>query len=189
MQLALAAEAPALAAWSNFFVIIGTAAATLTGLMFIVVTLLPNIGPRINSEGVATFSTPSVVHFCVALFLSAALSAPWPTLWPVGSLLGLSGLGGVAYVALVMARAHRQSSYQPVLEDWLWHGVIPFIAYGTLMIMAFLFLSHPADTLYGVAASQVLLLFTGIHNAWDNVTYLALTYGQRNVPPDKPPEL
>ncbi len=84
--------------WQNFYVIIGSAAATLTGLMFVVSTLIAGVRVRVSSTrtsgGIAAFSTPNVVHFCAALLVAAILSAPWQALWNAGLLLGLSGLGG-----------------------------------------------------------------------------------------------
>ncbi len=82
--------------WYSFYVLVGSAAATLTGLMFVVATLIAGVRVRVPSpsEAFATFNTPNVVHFCAALLVAAILSAPWQALWPAGLLLGLSGLGG-----------------------------------------------------------------------------------------------
>ena len=165
-----------LAAWQNFYVIIGSAAATLTGLIFVVITLIAGGRVRVSpsSDGIAVFSTPNVVHFGAALLIAAILSAPWQALWNAGLLLGLSGLGGVCYVIIVLRRARQQTDYQPVLEDWLWHTVLPLVSYTALVIAAILLPGNPAPALFVIAAATVLLLFIGIHNAWDNVTYLAI---------------
>src|SRR6185437_10783286 len=56
-----------LAAWQNFYVIIGSAAATLTGLTFVMVTLVAGTGAPRTNESVAAFGTPTVVHFGFAL--------------------------------------------------------------------------------------------------------------------------
>jgi hypothetical protein len=165
-----------LATWQNFSVIIGSAAATLTGLMFVVITLIARVRVRVSSpsEAFATFNTPNVVHFCAALLVAAILSAPWQALWHASLLLGLSGLGGMIYVVIVLRRARRQTDYQPVLEDWLWHTVFPLVSYTALLVAAMLLPGHPAPALFVIAAGTVLLLFIGIHNAWDNVTYIAI---------------
>src|SRR5690348_7533286 len=86
--------------WQNFYVIIGSAAATLTGLMFVVITLTTRSRVRrsLPSSGIAAFGTPNVFHFGAALLVAALLSAPWQALWNAGLLLGLSGLVGVTYV-------------------------------------------------------------------------------------------
>jgi len=163
-----------LTTWQNFYVIIGSAAATLAGLMFVVITLIAGVRRRGSSGSIATFSTPTVVHFCIALLVAAILSAPWQALWNAGLPLGLSGLGGVSYVVIVVRRTRRQTDYQPVLEDWLFHTVFPLVSYTALLVAAMVLPGHPAPALFVIAAATVLLLFTGIHNAWDNVTYIAV---------------
>jgi divalent metal cation (Fe/Co/Zn/Cd) transporter len=171
-----------LAAWQNFYVIIGTAAAALTGLMFVVITLIAGAQVRRSSGTTAAFGTPTVVHFCAALLVAAILSAPWQVLWNASLLLGLSGLGGVTYVVIVLRRVRRQTDYQPVLEDWLWHTVFPLVSYTALIVAAIVLPGNAALALFGTGAVTVLLLFTGIHNAWDAVTYVVI---ERSQPEDK----
>jgi hypothetical protein len=64
-----------------------------------------------------------------------------------------------------------QSAYQPVFEDWLFHVLLPFAAYAVLAISAYAAHSHARPALFLVGAAALLLLFIGIHNAWDAVTY------------------
>ena len=160
--------------WQNFYVIIGSSAAALTGLMFVVVTLVMATQQRRSGEGVAAFGSPNVVHFCLALLVAAILSAPWQVLWNASLLLGLTGLGGVTYVIIVLRRARRQTVYQPVLEDWLWHTALPFVSYTALVVAALVLPSNPTPTLFVIGAATLLLLFIGIHNAWDTVIYIAI---------------
>ena len=170
-----------LATWQNFYVLIGSAAATLTGLMVVVVTLITGARVRASSPGAAfaAFNAPNVVHFGAALLVSAILIAPWQALWPADLLLGLVGLGGVGYILIVIRRARRQTDYQLVLEDWLFHTVLPFVCYSTLFVAAILLSGYPAPILFIIAAATVLLLFIGIHNAWDNVSYIVLELFQQ----------
>lgn len=158
--------------WANFYVIVGSAAATLTGLMFIVITLIAGMNYRSSINSIAAFGTPNVVHFCSALLIAAVLSAPWQELWQVGLLLDLAGLGGTIYVVIVLRRARHQDEYQPVLEDWLWHTVFPFIAYLAIVGAAIMLLSDPELALFIIGAATILLLFIGIHNAWDTIAYM-----------------
>jgi hypothetical protein len=164
--------------WESFYVIIGSSAAALTGLMFVVITLIARARVRRSSGTIAAFGTPTVVHFCAALLVAAILSAPWLALWNAGLLLGLSGLGGVTYIVIVVRRARRQTDYEPVLEDWLWHAVFPLVSYTALVVAAILLLGNPVLALFGIGAVTVLLLFIGIHNAWDTVTYVAVGQSQ-----------
>jgi hypothetical protein len=174
------AQLAPLATWQTFYILIGTAAATLTGLMFIVVTLLAGVRERVplSSEAFATFNTPNVVHFGLVLLVAALLSAPWQALWLAGVPLGLCGLGGVTYAVIVVRRVRRQTDYRPVLEDWLFHTVLPLVSYTALVVAAIALPGNPAPALFVIAAATVLLLFIGIHNAWDNVTFIAIELNQ-----------
>ncbi len=171
-----------LTTWQNFYVIIGSAAAALTGLMFVVITLIAGARVQRSSGTLAAFGTPTVVHFCAALLVAAILSAPWQVLWNAGLLLGLSGLGGVTYVIIVGRRARHQTDYIPILEDWLWHAVFPLVSYTVLVVAAIILPVNPMPALFGIGAVTVLLLFIGIHNAWDTVTYVAI---ERSQPENK----
>src|SRR6185436_10455358 len=103
-----------LAAWESFYVIVGSSAAALTGLQFVVIALIAEAGMRSTNREIAAFGTPTVVHFCAALLVSATLSAPWHTLSNAGLAIGATGVAGVIYAAIVIKRARRQEGYQPV---------------------------------------------------------------------------
>ena len=161
-------------AWEAFYVIIGSSAAALTGLQFVVIALVAEARKRSTTSEIDAFGTPTVVHFCAVLLISANLSAPWSALHGAGLLLVACGLAGVGYVLLVTRRAKRQTGYRMVFEDLLWHFVLPFLAYAALLVAAAAITSHPRDALFGIGAVALLLLFVGIHNAWDSVTYVAV---------------
>jgi hypothetical protein len=83
----------------------------------------------------------------------------------------LLGAGGIAYEIVVVRRMRRQTLYMPVFEDWLFHGLLPFVAYMAIAASAFLAQLKIGDALFVTGAAVLLLLFIGIHNAWDAVTY------------------
>ena len=64
-----------------------------------------------------------------------------------------------------------QTANRPVIEDWLFHALLPFAACAALAVSAFAAHAHERRALFLVAAASLLLLFIGIHNAWDTVTY------------------
>jgi hypothetical protein len=175
-----------LAEWETFYVIAGTAAATLTGLMFVVLTLIIGTVGRGARTGLGVYSTPTVVHFAASLVLTVLLSAPWPELWQAGIALGLVGLVGSLYSGVVTRRAMaaaRRGPYRPVLEDWLCHSILPPAGYAAMLVAAFILPGYPTPALFIVATVVVLFLILGIHNAWDIVTFITL----EQLPPDEPP--
>jgi hypothetical protein len=160
--------------WESFYVIVGSSAGALTGLQFVVMALVADMRRRASFDTIDAFGTPTIVHFCVALALSAILSAPWPSLTGPAFFLALAGVVGIGYVAIVTMRARRQKGYVPVLEDWIWHVCLPFLAYVMLLIGSTLLSGNGTVGLFMIGAMSVLLLFVGIHNAWDTVTYLVI---------------
>src|SRR5512134_3951092 len=164
-----------LKSWESFYVIVGTSAGALTGLQFVVLTLITEAGlMRGTEDTLAAFGSPNVVHFCAALLVSALLSAPWPGLGAPAVALGLTGAFGLAYSVAVLVRARRQSDYKPVLEDWIWHAALPMIAYAALVSAGIQLQGAAELALQFAGGSTLLLVFIGIHNAWDTVTYVTL---------------
>jgi hypothetical protein len=162
-----------LASWEVFYLIVGSSAAALTGLQFVVIVLGADLNTLGGMPAIRAFGTPTIVHFCAVLLISALVSAPWHAPSSAALSVGTCGVAGVAYMMMVVRQARRQTSYRPDLEDWLWHGVLPLVAYAALLAAAIVFPRRPAPSLFVIGAAAVLLLFIGIHNAWDAVTYIA----------------
>ena len=117
------------------------------------------------------FATPTIIHFSAVLMLSADISVPWQAIAPASVLWGLLGLAGLIYVVIVVRRMKLQNAYSPAFEDRLFHLVVPLVAYATITVSAFMSRLKLHAALLSVAAGALLLLFVGIHNAWDAVTY------------------
>src|SRR5215211_1266139 len=123
--------------WESFYVIVGSSAGALTGLQFVVIALIAESRRRATFAEIDTYGTPTIVHFCLVLLISAVLSAPWHSLSGPAWLLGTVGLGGLAYTVVVTIRSRHVQGYQPVLEDWIWHIVLPLVAYIVLLSSGF----------------------------------------------------
>lgn len=169
-----------LEAWNNFFLIIGPSAGALIGLQFVVMTLIAEKTPPHAEEGALSFATPTIIHFGAVLFLSAVQSAPWQEFTFVSAILGLMGLCGVVYNIIVARQMRVQTAYKPVFADWLYYALLPLAAYAILTLSAFMALSHTREALFGIGAAALLLLFIGIHNAWDSIVYLVFYSDQAN---------
>jgi hypothetical protein len=162
-----------ISAWESFYVIVGSSGAALTGLQFVVIALTTELRRRRSTAQFDAFGTPTIVHFCAALLISAILSAPWRELWSVAVAIGITGALGLLYMAVVMRRVRSQTLYALVFEDWLFHTALPFLAYATVLSAGLTLVHHTDDALFGVGSASILLLFIGIHNAWDSVTYIS----------------
>jgi uncharacterized membrane protein HdeD (DUF308 family) len=177
-----------LEAWHDFYVIVGSSAGGLTGLQFVVMALIADSPLKTNALTADAFSTPTIVHFGVVLLLSGILTAPWSGMAAPTALCGACGIIGVVYSIVVSRRLRRQDQYQPVFEDWLFHVLLPVAAYAILAASMYIGRSYIREALFGVATAALLLLFIGVHNAWDSVTYLVITGKQQPPADSRPPD-
>ena len=172
-------EHPPFAAWESFYVIVGSSAGARTGLQFVVMALIADSWARGTEKEIAAFGTPTIVHFCSALLVSAILSAPWPTIGSAQAAIAVLGLAGVVYSGITIKRARASMEYQPVFEDWLWHTILPTIAYLAVAFAAIVLHIDHSTGLFVIGGATLLLLFVGIHNAWDTAAYVALEATKR----------
>lgn len=168
-----------LAPWGNYYLITGGAAGGLTGLQFVVQSLLSSETFQFVTEGdpvtsVAAFNSPTVVHLSAALVISATACAPWSSSASLRLVLVALGLVALVYCVIVLGRARRQRAYRTTAYDWLWYVAMPAVAYFIFTVAAALFDRSRDLALDGMAIATLMLVCIGIHNAWDTVVYLTI---------------
>jgi hypothetical protein len=165
---------PLLEGWSNFYVIVGSSAAGLTGLTFVVIALASD-AHVVRLSGLRAFVTPIVMHFGAALWISALLCIPGHTAASLAGCMIASGAILSAYGAATSYRMYRgRALYKPVFEDWLWNAVLPSSCYLALLSAGLLAARNPASALYIIGAAALTLLFIGVHNAWDLAVWITV---------------
>ncbi len=170
----MADSLPLLEAWSNFYVIVGSSAAGLTGLTFVVIALVSD-AHGVRMSGLRAFVTPIVMHFGSALWLSAVLCIPGHTAVSVAACMMVSGAILSAYGATTTYRMYRgRALYNPVLEDWILNATLPSLCYLGLLVAGVLALQRTALALYIIGAAALTLLFVGVHNAWDLAVWVTV---------------
>ena len=173
-----------LARWENFYVIVGSSAGALTGLQFVVIALIAESRTPGGMREIRAFGSPTIVHFCASLLISAVLSAPWNSLQSAGIALTICGVAGIVYALNVIRHARLQTGYKPDAEDVWWYIVSPLVLYSAWTVSGTLLAWNHPSALFAIAMIALLLLFLGIHNSWDTVTYIAIE--RRNDSDDKP---
>lgn len=158
--------------WQTFYEIVGSAAGALTGLQFVAVALIADVPHKPNEGGVEAFTSPTIAHFVAALLLAASVVMPWHSLTAPAVVWEVAGCGGLTYLAITSYRMRKQTAYHPVFEDWLFHALLPACAYAGLAAAGFRLHRHEVGALFGIAGVSLLLLVVGIHNSWDNLTFL-----------------
>ena len=122
--------------WHDFYVIVGSAAAGLTGLMFVVVTLGPKVISGRGSSGVRGFVTPTVVLFHHGAGVSAVMAIPAISLKMLRTIFFVGGLGVLAYLPIrsrpqTMAREPARSARLVLVYLGL-----PFLSYLSIVANA-----------------------------------------------------
>jgi hypothetical protein len=153
--------------WENFYMMAGTAAATLIGLLFVAVTVGTGFSKSRIVHGSRGFLTPTLIRFVGVLFLSLAVLAPWPSARPIGIVLSLGGLAGLAYQIKVIVARRKVGLVLPGWGDWLPYVGVPALGSGSLIVGAAGLLAERSFAPYAIAGATALLLFAGIYGAWD----------------------
>jgi hypothetical protein len=154
-------------AWDDFFTVAGSSAATLIGLLFVAITVGTGFSTSRIVHGTRGFLTPTLAHFGMVLLQSLAVLAPWPSAWPIGIILGLGGLAGLAYQVRIIAVRHE---FGFVFHDWyqqLPYLGVPALGYTSLVVGAVGLIAEKSFAPYAIAGASALLLFAGIYGAWD----------------------
>jgi hypothetical protein len=158
--------------WHEFYLLIGTAGVTLTGLLFVVVSLGPRMVAKHQSTGVRAFISPNAVYFTTTLVVSAVLLIPGLSAIAIGALLCLGSFASLGYLAYTKAHQQWRHNKLPFL-DWVWFVGLPITSYVLLLLAGVAFLLQAALSMHGVAAALILLLVIGIRNAWDLVIWIS----------------
>jgi hypothetical protein len=163
-----AEAAQMLSDWHDFYILIGTASATLIGLMFVSASIAAGFVTDQHRAGLQAFLTPTVVHFSAILATCLLLLAPLGARPLLAILLMAMGLASFVYAAMVWLRMRREGLFARIDNaDRVWYGLGPVAFYLVLVAGAATMLAHPRLGLEIAAAAQAALLLFGIRNAWD----------------------
>jgi hypothetical protein len=175
-------------AWTEYFFMIGSSAAALIGLMFVVVTLTAGRDRDQLEQGKHLYTSPIVWHLGVVLVLSGGALAPTITAKVFGLVSGglaLLGIGMGIRNAIGIARG--QVATPGPGFDVFWYGLAPAFAYAGLGWSAVSILREYSWSASTVAASLMALLLVSIHAEWDLVTFLAPQAGSSASDDQKQP--
>jgi hypothetical protein len=160
--------------WHEFYLLAGSAAAVLIGLIFVVVTLMSDRPRSSVLAGSRLHMGPVVLHVSFVLALSAAALVPGISGAEFAAVAGVVAVWGLARGAMSIAgiRALAGADTPHWTDSWF-YGVIPSLLYLVLGGVAWGFWSGAAWAAYGVAMVVTGLLLISVRNEWDLVTWLA----------------
>jgi len=169
--------------WHDFYLLVGTASATLVGLMFVACSIGAAVFNEASRAALAAFITPTVVHFAAALFASLAVTIPTHGWHSLGVLLGAGGFAGTVYCGQLMIQMIIRHRFNIDLVDRLFYALIPLAGYLLALVAAGLLFEQSAMGANLIAAALLVLLFAGIRNAWDMMVWIVLKAPSGAAPP------
>ena len=175
--------------WQNFYLMTGTAAATLIGLLFVAVSISVGVNltaKRIN-DATETFVTPVLLSYAQVFFISCLGVIPFQGVLIPGAILLAQGSGNIllsiriAWRILVLHRDEMDKGH------WVWHFVIPLLAGVLLVATALGFLEGSSLALAGLAIADLLCLAVGLRNSWMLTIWLVLFRSQGSATTSEKP--
>ncbi|MBV8889546.1 MAG: hypothetical protein JO305_07735 [Alphaproteobacteria bacterium] len=168
-----------MADWHDLFALLGTAAATLIGAMFVVVSIGSGFLTPERGAGIRVFLTPTIVHLSIVLFGAALTMVPRLDGLAFGVAIAAGGALGLIYSGRIALHTGR---HNVDTGDRLWYGVLPLIGYGLMLAAAVLMLRQTTVGLDFLALAMSFLVVAAIRNAWDMILFLIGRVGGGNRP-------
>lgn len=165
--------------WHDFYLLLGTAGATLVALLFVAVSLGTGYLTGERSAGTRMFMSPVVIHFTSVFFLSAVALVPSHTAVFFAALIGATAAVGTVVSIFITVQILR-SDLTNYWQDHLAYGLLPVLAYITLLVAAALTFAGKDYAPDLLAGGLLLLLIVNIRNAWD----LMLAMVRKHADPD-----
>lgn len=161
-----------LEAWHDFYLVVGTGAAALTGLLFVIVSLGPHVVANHTRTGVRAFISPIATHFTTVLVVSSMMLVPHFPEPLLGTLLAVGGIGGLIYTGWTGVHRRWRESTLPFL-DWIWFVGLPAVCFALILASGVMIAMSLAIGLHAIASTMLLMIVVGIRNAWDVVLWVA----------------
>jgi hypothetical protein len=165
--------------WANFYVVASTAAATLLGLLFILITLGAERRPKESGE-IRLYLTPTVVLFGSVLCLAALLTFPTQSRFTASLCAYLIGGAGILYSASLLVMRGGQKPRCENALDVVQYVALPCVAYG-LLIGGGALLTHTASHgLVLVPVGMLSLIVLALRNFWSIAVDVVSTPRQKD---------
>jgi hypothetical protein len=149
-----------LAAWETFYLLAGTAAATLIGLLFIAISIHIDVFRRKSSAELQFFAALTFNCFFYVLLISIVFLIPGLSPFWLG--LPLLSFGALALAGTLLQR-HRARKDPKVTARFN----LPIIGLIILAVFAALVMARVELSLYGFVLVILFFLISAARNAWD----------------------
>ena len=177
-QTAARSFAEILGHWHEFYALLGTASATLVGLLFVAATVSSRVFTSGRRAALRMFLSASVIHFSTLLVACLIILAPGQGWIAPGALITVCGLFGLGYYGLAWRDMIRDGLSKSIdLEDRTWYAILPVAGYLGETASGVALAARLNMGCLTLGLSLGFLLVVGIHNAWD-ITVWSVTRSQ-----------
>jgi len=165
--------------WQGFYSLIGTASATLVGLLFVAASVGSGVYTQDKQHAARAFLSPTVVHFSSVLAASMVAIMPTRSWVLCGLLIGGEGVLGFVYAVFVFRSMVRHALIAKLdAEDRIWYATLPAVGYMVITAAGTLLLFRVGQGCELLAAALCLLLLIGVRNAWDMTLWTVMRHGE-----------
>jgi hypothetical protein len=161
-------------AWSTYFSTIGTAAATLLGLLFVAVSV--NAAAALGAHDRLTRDIAEQAFQNYLAVMLVALLALFPNLqtWIFGPICLLAAGARAAWLALRLGRTFQHSEGRRNLIAALRRHLSTVIGYGLLILATVRMTLNWGDNFNTLAASTMVLMFSATTASWELLRRIAV---------------
>jgi hypothetical protein len=158
--------------WHDFFMLSGTAAATLTGLIFVAVSFAVGSKAERSRKDLDVWVTPSLVYFLETFLVAGAMLSPIGARFLGTLLLALMAVN-LPFGAMRLRYLFQQHKEESLGRTaWVWQMMLPTVAQGVLALGGAGLITGHALAQPAIAVAVTLLLTVAVRNAWYLVIWL-----------------
>jgi hypothetical protein len=161
--------------WREFYLLIGTAGATLLALLFVAVSLGAGFLTEKRRTATRTFMSPVVIHFTSVFFAAAVAMVPAHGEDFYAVLIGATAVVGAAVSGVITVQVLR-TDMTYYWQDYLAYSLLPFVGYVALLAAAAIFALGGFAAPDVLAGSLLLLTIVNIRNVWDLMLTMVRTH-------------
>jgi hypothetical protein len=161
------AFAQAIEGWHDFYILIGTASATLVGLLFVSLSLNADVISRRTNADLRALAEQTFSSFIFVLLFAVFFLIPYQDALGLGlPLLGVGGIGLFSTVRHFLKTRHTQPRVwrQGTIGT---RFITPTICFVVLITIAVSVLLSNTSGLYWLVPVMIILMVIASFNAWD----------------------
>lgn len=159
--------------WFEFYALIGAAAATLTGLLFVAISMNVATALRKGPHGSRRLAEQAFQNYLAVLMVSLLALFPDMSLLTFGRTMLLVIASWTAWVLVRLYQAAAEPSVHETRLRAVRRHLSTMIGFGLLVYSAARMALGAADMLDTVAGANIVLLFSATEKAWDLLNRIA----------------